>query len=488
MPRYRFQWENVPSELVSKIVEHLCLPGSSIDAIKSRYGMRPKVDFIQDTWKLLVSEWLVHDVDALASVASSLRGIGLGDTKIERDEQYLDSCRNTIRLREVVLDRFIALGESGQTADPLDEVDTADQSIDNQHEPCFESSVVQVSTEEIFRQPDPRRNKPDYINGSYSPSDYDADYEEVIDFPAGKYFLGDPCFAIPEELKELVDDIPYGEYRDISGLGRVAVFHAGGDGCYEDEEGHPHYVESGCLGVIPIDNLSKEIWIKLSSLGRIIDIDSDTRPSMPYVDENGYDTFDSAFQVQSDTLGNLFLGWNWIFCEDDSHLSPPVDEDLDGEDDEDELDRWDMAQNVKRWYEKRVDGLGGAEYSEQAASFVQLYLNQFAQQHPLLPELSSWIQEYCQRSSTEICLGDGPALDAFTELSEQIVVKYKFTVGSEDYDFLFKAAAECAVGCCIEINDTIHENMLERGENGLAALFAELRDGWDKFYDLAFKS
>lgn len=99
MPRYRFQWENIPSALIAKISAHLELQGELLDAIKSKYGARPKTEFVQDIWKILISEWLDQDTESLRLIAASLRGLGLGDLGIEQDAQYVMSCRNTIRLR-----------------------------------------------------------------------------------------------------------------------------------------------------------------------------------------------------------------------------------------------------------------------------------------------------------------------------------------------------------------------------------------------------
>jgi len=465
MPRYRFQWTNLSPELIEQLAAGLKLEGDAVDALIDRYGSRPKPAFLQDAWSILLDIWLSNDPVAAKQLAIALKERSLGDVGIEDDITYLKSCRNTIRLREVALDCFISLGESGDKEESFIKVSDENGSAGSADDAQTQHLSDDSSDEEIFRQPVAKRQKPQYKHGFYAPSDYELDYEEVIDFPPGKYFLGDPSLAIPKEYIESVNSIPYGEYMDIEGLGRVAVFHAGGDGCYEDDEGHPHFVVSGCLGVAPIDNLSKQEWIRLASLGRIIDIDSNSRPSMPFVDDDGYDTFDSAFQLQSDSNGNLFLGWNWIFCGDVSHLLPSNEKDASSDnDDEEEPSRWQLAQNAKVWYERRVDGLSGSEYASQNASFIRLYMNQFAQDHPRLPELSAWLDDYCARSYTDLHLGDGPAFETYKALQKWITDKYKYLSGSEEYAFLIKAAAECAVGCCIEINDTIYENSRESGE------------------------
>jgi hypothetical protein len=189
-------------------------------------------------------------------------------------------------------------------------------------------SSVTLSDDEIrdlFAQPEPVREKPTYKNGSefYSPEDYGWSLDEVIIFPPGKYFLGDPSYAVSDAYKDEVDSIPYNTYLDIDSLGRVAVFDARGDGCYLDEEGHPHYVDSGTLGIVPIDELPHEEWIRLKGLGRILDFDSQNRPPMPYYDEEVGQTFNPVFAAKIDEKGNLYLGWNWFFIGDETPFDCP---------------------------------------------------------------------------------------------------------------------------------------------------------------------
>lgn len=76
------------------------------------YGARPREDFIEDVWPVLMKVWLSSDHDARGSIATSLRERNVGDTSVSDDLQYLGTCRNTIGLRRVVLPEFITLGET----------------------------------------------------------------------------------------------------------------------------------------------------------------------------------------------------------------------------------------------------------------------------------------------------------------------------------------------------------------------------------------
>jgi hypothetical protein len=150
-----------------------------------------------------------------------------------------------------------------------------------------------LSESELFTQPKPVASRPIYRSGStsYNPEDYGIGYEEVFDFPAGKYFIGDPSF-VDDSI-----DIVAGEYEehDVEGIGTYVCFPVpSAGGVYLDEEEHPHECPCGSLGVIPIGHLTKGHWAALREVGRIVD-------------------FDDEFQVQLDSHGNIFLGWNWIF-------------------------------------------------------------------------------------------------------------------------------------------------------------------------------
>lgn len=173
---------------------------------------------------------------------------------------------------------------------------------------CLNRSQMtkQSSAETIFNQPDPIRDRPIYRSGtiSYNPEDYGWSYDELFDFPPGKYFLGDPSFVLDE-----IDAVS-GEYEDteIEGVGRFVRFpvpYTGG--VYEDEEGYPHECPCGSLGVVPIGHLGPTRWAALRNVGRIVD-------------------FEDEFQVQLDSNGNVYLGWNWLFIGEEV----PPEADIDG--------------------------------------------------------------------------------------------------------------------------------------------------------------
>ena len=111
MPRFRFQWANIPDPIRSELADQLHLPSAAPESFVQAYGVRPKAEFIQQTWTILLDCWLFHDDDAAGRIAATLRAKRNGDPDIDHDMQYLRSCRNASGLRDVVLAEFIQLGE-----------------------------------------------------------------------------------------------------------------------------------------------------------------------------------------------------------------------------------------------------------------------------------------------------------------------------------------------------------------------------------------
>lgn len=111
MPLYRFQWANIRPDLIQELASGLTLEGDAIDSLKERYGSRPKPEFIQYSWTILLESWLSNDSNAATQVTAALKTRDLGDVEIEDSITYLKTCRNTSGLRDVVIDAFITMGE-----------------------------------------------------------------------------------------------------------------------------------------------------------------------------------------------------------------------------------------------------------------------------------------------------------------------------------------------------------------------------------------
>lgn len=119
MPRFRFNWSNISSRLLSSLCSHLRLSGDDSAAIlRGAFGARPREDFVEQTWPVLLDHWLANDEGACASIAATLRERNVGNTAEPDDLAYLRSCRNTIGLRRVVLPEFIAMGELAHPESP----------------------------------------------------------------------------------------------------------------------------------------------------------------------------------------------------------------------------------------------------------------------------------------------------------------------------------------------------------------------------------
>ena len=123
MARYRFQWDHVPSEVLTALADQLDATDSPVDAVRKAYGARPKPEFVAEQWPVLLESWLPLAPESLGEIVWELldRNVGQADLPTETlDEQlnYLHTCRNTSGLRQVVLAEFIRAGESDLTPMP----------------------------------------------------------------------------------------------------------------------------------------------------------------------------------------------------------------------------------------------------------------------------------------------------------------------------------------------------------------------------------
>jgi len=84
-----------------------------------------------------------------------------------------------------------------------------------------------------------------------------ATYEIAV--PAGKYWLGDPCYAVPSDLwMDLLNscqifESPIGTIKGEKVYEVLAFGTAHGDGCYEDQHGNSFPVDAGLIGLTPVD-------------------------------------------------------------------------------------------------------------------------------------------------------------------------------------------------------------------------------------------
>ena len=119
MPRFKFQWANLPDELqLSLLPEGERSSENTSDALKKAFGARPREEFIRDKWPLLLENWLRKDTQSCELLATSLRSLGLGDPAITSNIDYLIGCKNTKNLRSYALQAFLDYGEQSLSQSP----------------------------------------------------------------------------------------------------------------------------------------------------------------------------------------------------------------------------------------------------------------------------------------------------------------------------------------------------------------------------------
>ena len=111
--------------------------------------------------------------------------------------------------------------------------------------------------------------------------------EELL-LTAGRYYIGDPCYAFNredwEELLESTDYFQNANPFELRGRSFVAFNTDFGDGDYKGSDGFNYGVDAGLIGAIPIELVDKEKLADIVKfkLGRIVEFDSSF-----YVSTNG---------------------------------------------------------------------------------------------------------------------------------------------------------------------------------------------------------
>lgn len=95
-----------------------------------------------------------------------------------------------------------------------------------------------------------------------------------VRIPAGMYFLGDPCYVVPDHLwMGLLESCDYFQTNPVGtlpdGTKVVAFGTAYGDGEYPDQFGSSYSVDSGLIGLVPL-HVFKEAD---ETLGKIVHFD-----------------------------------------------------------------------------------------------------------------------------------------------------------------------------------------------------------------------
>lgn len=118
MPRFKFQWSNIPAALLRDLAVGLGVSGEPAEALKQRFGPKPQAEFIKDAWPILLQKWLPTDTAARHELCHALRSRGLGKGEIRDNMSYLQSCNNSASLRNEALRLFMELGERSGAGAP----------------------------------------------------------------------------------------------------------------------------------------------------------------------------------------------------------------------------------------------------------------------------------------------------------------------------------------------------------------------------------
>jgi hypothetical protein len=118
--------------------------------------------------------------------------------------------------------------------------------------------------------------------------------------PAGQYFLGDPCYAVPDELwMDLLNSCDYFSepVGSVAGHTVVAFGTFYGDGEYPDQCGRLYSVDAGLIGLTPAALATKNDALYLSGLGQWVEFAEDVVAES----ENGLLSF-GPFVIQTADL------------------------------------------------------------------------------------------------------------------------------------------------------------------------------------------
>ena len=102
---------------------------------------------------------------------------------------------------------------------------------------------------------------------------YGIQGDEFAKFGPGKYFIGDICYAMPDEKYGRVWGDKY-DYDDgfYEKEGFAVYGTAFGDGCFEGTDGRSYGVDAGVLGIVDIGKEQRYDDAELNGLGKIVEV------------------------------------------------------------------------------------------------------------------------------------------------------------------------------------------------------------------------
>lgn len=100
---------------------------------------------------------------------------------------------------------------------------------------------------------------------------------DTVKMPKGKYYLGDPGYFISRDRwMEWLEAARHNDDKvltaDLDGRTVMGFVTPTGDGVYEDDEGYSYWVDSGLIGLVPVEVANPNADV---SLGRLLGFDQE---------------------------------------------------------------------------------------------------------------------------------------------------------------------------------------------------------------------
>jgi hypothetical protein len=100
--------------------------------------------------------------------------------------------------------------------------------------------------------------------------------EITLTMPAGKYYLGDPCYSVPKD--RWMEWLKAADYEnagcvliaDLEGRKVIGFGTAYGDGVYADQFGNTYGVDAGLIGLVPVE-IAENPYGGREGCGRIVE-------------------------------------------------------------------------------------------------------------------------------------------------------------------------------------------------------------------------